>query len=90
MMDMNFDGAVNGADLGILLGGWGSCVCSGCQSGARSSESGAEASTPALDEALVILGLPSVAKLNQFLAAQGASERAETLDWLFVYLISRN
>jgi hypothetical protein len=27
--DLNLDGAVNGADLGILLGEWGPCVGTG-------------------------------------------------------------
>lgn len=89
--DLNRDGLINGADLGIILGAWGaSCECWSCPSGNRSNVAQESESDSVLAEGLAILGYGSVAEFNASLRYQTDGERAQVLDWLLVYLTARN
>lgn len=91
LADLNRDGLINGADLGLLLGSWGSsCECWSCPSGNRNSFAQEAESDGNLADGLAILGYSSVAEFNASLGSRTDDERAELLDWLFIYLTARN
>jgi hypothetical protein len=86
--DINIDGSIDGADLGLILGNWTKpCLCADCSEIVIESDI-ARRVTATLERGLAIIGFGSVDEFNDWRSKVETKRSTALLDWLLEYCLS--